>query len=98
MTSMNTLDLCAAIYTIAGDIKIGDPFPPSEDSFRELCEAAGAAGYSGIGLLHTDYERARESGLQPRDLRAILADNGLRHLALALLGGADASRPALARA
>ena len=56
---MDTPELCAGIYTIAGDIKIGDPFPPSLYSFRELCEAAGAAGYSGIGILHTDYERAR---------------------------------------
>jgi sugar phosphate isomerase/epimerase len=93
---MNSLELCAAIYTIAGDIKIGDPFPPSMYSFRELCEAAGAAGYSGIGLLHTDYERARESGLQPRDLRAILADNGLRHFEMEFLGGWYASGEALA--
>lgn len=80
-------ELCVAFYTIAGDITIGDPFPPSVYSFRELCEAAGAAGYAGIGMLSTDYRRARDSGLSPADLRAILADNGLRHFEMEFMGG-----------
>lgn len=87
MADTKSLDLSVAFYTIAGETVIGEPFPPSPHSFRELCEAAGAAGYAGIGMLSTDYQRARESGLSPADLRAILADNGLRSFEMEFLSG-----------
>ncbi len=91
------LDLSVAFYTIAGEITIGEPFPPSPHGFRELCEAAGAAGYAGIGMLSTDYQRARDSGLTPADLRAILADNGLRTFEMEFLSGWYLSGDALER-
>src|SRR5438876_5325790 len=94
---MTKPELCAAFYTIAGDTIVGDPFPPSPHSFRELCEATGAAGYVGIGLNFTDYDEARDSGLSPRDIRAILADNGLKYLEMEFLSNWFALGPAGAR-
>src|SRR5262245_52626701 len=84
-------DLCIAYYTIAGETIIGEPWPASTYIFRELCEAAGAAGYVGIGMLSTDYQKARDSRLTPADLRAILADNGLRTFEMEFLSGWYAS-------
>lgn len=45
--------------------------------FRDLVEAAAAAGYAGVTLSPDDYERARAAGLSAADMRALLADNGL---------------------
>ena len=82
---MTKPELCAAFYTIAGDTVVGAPFPPSPHSFRELCEATGAAGYVGMGLNFTDYVKARDAGLSPKDMRSILADNGLKYLEMEFL-------------
>jgi sugar phosphate isomerase/epimerase len=41
--------------------------------FTTRVEAARAAGYSGIGLWITEYERIRESGLSDAEMRSILA-------------------------
>ena len=46
-------------------------------SFRDLVEAASAAGYKGITLSPDDYERARAAGLSDADMRSLLNDNGL---------------------
>jgi len=46
-------------------------------SFRDLVEAAAAAGYKGITLSPDDYDRARAAGLSDADMRALLDDNGL---------------------
>ncbi len=45
--------------------------------FRELAEAASGAGFRGITLWPVQFERALADGLEVRDLRRILADNGL---------------------
>lgn len=46
--------------------------------FRSRVHAASEAGFQGIGMRVGDYHSARESGLSDADMRAILADAGLR--------------------
>ena len=46
-------------------------------SFRELVEAAAAAGYAGITLSPDDYQRARAAGLSDADMRNMLVNNNV---------------------
>ncbi|MCZ6782826.1 MAG: TIM barrel protein [Proteobacteria bacterium] len=46
--------------------------------FAERAAAAAAAGFAGISVFVDDFEAARAKGLSEADLRAILADHGLR--------------------
>ena len=77
-------DLLATCWTTAGDAAPlrGDERSPLP--LRERVEAAAAAGFRGIGLLHVDLGDAeREHGLA--GIRSLLDDNGLVHLELELL-------------
>ena len=77
-------DLLATCWTTAGDAAPlrGDERSPLP--LRERVEAAAAAGFRGIGLLHLDLVVAeREHGLA--GIRSLLDDNGLVHLELELL-------------
>jgi sugar phosphate isomerase/epimerase len=77
-------DLLATCWTTAGDAAPlrGDERSPVP--LRERVEAAAAAGFRGIGLLHADLAAAeREYGLA--GIRSLLDDNGLVHLELELL-------------
>lgn len=77
-------DLLATCWTTAGDAAPlrGDERSPLP--LRERVEAAAAAGFRGIGLLHIDLVVAeREYGLA--GIRSLLDDNGLVHLELELL-------------
>lgn len=77
-------DLLASYFTIAGD------HPPSRAtgaSPHPLCdriEAAGHAGYRGFGFYASDLE-ASLGRLSWTDIRALLADNGIRHVELECL-------------
>lgn len=77
-------DLLATCWTTAGDAAPlrGDERSPLP--LRERVEAAAAAGFRGIGLLHADLLVAeREHGMA--GIRSLLDDNGLVHLELELL-------------
>jgi sugar phosphate isomerase/epimerase len=77
-------DLLATCWTTAGDAAPlrGDERSPIP--LRERVEAAAAAGFRGIGLLHVDLAVAeREHGLA--GVRSLLDDHGLVHLELELL-------------
>jgi sugar phosphate isomerase/epimerase len=77
-------DLLATCWTTAGDAAPlrGDERSPLP--LRERVEAAAAAGFRGIGLLHVDLLAAeQEHGLA--GIRSLLDDNGLVHLELELL-------------
>jgi sugar phosphate isomerase/epimerase len=77
-------DLLATCWTTAGDAAPlrGDERSPLP--LRERVEAAAAAGFRGIGLLHIDLVAAeREHGLA--GIRSLLDDNGLVHVELELL-------------
>jgi sugar phosphate isomerase/epimerase len=77
-------DLLATCWTTAGDAAPlrGDGRSPLP--LRERVEAAAAAGFRGMGLLHADLMTA-ERAYGMSGIRALLADNGLVHLELELL-------------
>jgi sugar phosphate isomerase/epimerase len=77
-------DLLATCWTTAGDAAPlrGDERSPVP--LRERIEAAAAAGFRGMGLLHQDLATAeREYGMA--GIRSMLEDNGVIHLELELL-------------
>jgi len=49
----------------------------SASGLVERIEAAAAAGFAGLSLFPTDYQRAREAGHSDAELRARLSDHGL---------------------
>jgi sugar phosphate isomerase/epimerase len=51
---------------------------PRDITFAERVDAAVAGGFSAISLWGRDYQRARDDGLSDADIRALLADHGLR--------------------
>jgi sugar phosphate isomerase/epimerase len=56
----------------------------SRFAFRDRVEAAAAAGFTGIGIWHTDLQHTLE-GMSPAELRAILANNGIHNVELEFL-------------
>ena len=84
----NTPDLLATYWTIAGDVVPLGP-PEREASaldFRTRVEAAHHAGYRGLGLIHSDLMNVRRQ-YDFASMRAILADNDMRHLEFEFLTG-----------
>ncbi|EFL20583.1 sugar phosphate isomerase/epimerase [Streptomyces himastatinicus ATCC 53653] len=81
---MTAEDLLATCWTTAGDAAPGRDDQRSPLTLRERAEAAGAAGFTGFGLLYADLvEAERAYGLA--GIRSLLEDNGLVHLELELL-------------
>ena len=77
--------LLPSFFTLAGPIS---PFAPpvvSPVPFRLRAEAAGRAGYRGIGVGHDDLRHTLDT-LAPREVRAILADNGLEWFEIEFIG------------
>jgi sugar phosphate isomerase/epimerase len=77
--------LLPSFFTLAGPIS---PFAPpvvSAVPFRARAEAAGRAGYRGIGVGHDDL-RHTLAALSRADVRAILADNGLEWFEIEFIG------------
>lgn len=75
------IELVAAYWTISGDVY---PFAENEVSpfpFARRVEAAAAAGYKGVGLIHADLQATRQSiGL--KEMRRILDANDMPHVEL----------------
>ena len=67
---------CAGVYP--GGVEI------SRFAFRDRAEAAAAAGFTGIGIWHTDLEHTL-AGMSLAELRAILANNGIHNVELEFL-------------
>ncbi|WP_089105035.1 sugar phosphate isomerase/epimerase family protein [Streptomyces hyaluromycini] len=81
---MDTEDLLATCWTTAGDTAPDRDDQRSPLNLRARAEAAGAAGFKGIGLLYADLvEAEREYGLT--GVRSLFEDNGLVHVELELL-------------
>lgn len=80
-----TIDLVASYFTIAGDVYPHGPHEVSPWDFRSRVEAAAAAGFRGFGLVHADLMAVSARTGLPL-MRSILADNGLRHVELEMLG------------
>lgn len=87
-------ELVASFFTLSG---AGFAEPPRH-SFTQRCEAAAAAGFSGIGLHADDLARTVGAGLDVAGMRTVLADTGLCLVEIEFLGGwaFDVDRGALA--
>jgi len=74
--------LTAAYWTLAGISLEGDGV--SRFSFRDRVEAAARAGYTGMGLWHTDLASTLSTHT-PHEMRAILNANGITHVEVEFL-------------
>jgi sugar phosphate isomerase/epimerase len=83
---MNTqnIELLAAYWTIAGDIYPMGPTEVSPYSFEDRMEAAGNAGFKGIGLVHNGMMDTVDKIGYPT-MKAILEKNGIKHVELEFL-------------
>lgn len=78
-------ELLAAYWTIAGDRWPMGPTEVSPFSLRERCEAAAAAGYTGLGLVIQDIAANRDTmGL--KGMKALFDDTGMKHVEVEFLG------------
>jgi sugar phosphate isomerase/epimerase len=80
---MNDPGLVASFFTLSG---AGFVEPP-RNSFIERCEAAAAAGFSGIGLHIDDLPRTIAAGVDAAAMRAVLRNNGLALVEIEFLAG-----------
>jgi sugar phosphate isomerase/epimerase len=92
---MNHPDLLGCYWTLGGNYVFGD-HDHSPWDFRARVEAAARAGYTGCGLKHADLIRTLQR-YGYTDTRALLADNGMRHLELEALFDWFADGPERAR-
>ncbi|MEE5062692.1 sugar phosphate isomerase/epimerase family protein [Pseudomonas alliivorans] len=83
---MNTqnIELLAAYWTIAGDIYPMGPTEVSPYSFEDRMEAAGNAGFKGIGLVHNGMMDTVDKIGYPA-MKTILEKNGIKHVELEFL-------------
>lgn len=81
---MKKVDLLASYWTIAVDAvpHTGPEF--SSAPFAARVAAASRAGFTGMGIWHTDLEHTLQS-MTLRDMRQILDDHGIRHIELEFL-------------
>ena len=76
-------DLVASFFTLSG----GGFTDPPRNTFIERCEAAAAAGFSGIGLHADDLPRTRSAGVDVGEMQAVLRVNGLDLVEIEFLAG-----------
>jgi sugar phosphate isomerase/epimerase len=77
------LELVASFFTLSG---AGFGEPPRH-RFEQRCEAAAAAGFSGVGMHVDDLARTVASGLGLAGMRAVLGGTGLRLVEIEFLAG-----------
>ncbi|WP_369991862.1 sugar phosphate isomerase/epimerase family protein [Pseudomonas xanthosomatis] len=82
--SNQNIELLAAYWTIAGDIYPMGPTEVSPFSFEDRMEAAGKAGFKGIGLVHNGMMDTVDKIGYPA-MKAILEKNGIKHVELEFL-------------
>jgi sugar phosphate isomerase/epimerase len=78
------VELLAAYWTIAGDIYPMGPTEVSPFSFRDRMEAAGQAGFKGIGLVHNGMMATMDEIGYPA-MKTILEQNGIEYVELEFL-------------
>jgi sugar phosphate isomerase/epimerase len=83
---MNTqnIELLAAYWTIAGDVYPMGPTEVSPYSFEDRMQAAGDAGFKGVGLVHNGMMDTVDKIGYPA-MKAILEKNGIKHVELEFL-------------
>jgi len=75
--------LVASFFTLSGASFV----EPPRNSFIERCEAAAAAGFTGIGLHFDDLPRTIAAGVDIPEMRAVLRTNGLALVEIEFLAG-----------
>ena len=75
--------LVASFFTLSG----GGFTDPPRNTFIERCEAAAAAGFSGIGLHADDLPRTHNAGVDVGEMQAVLRVNGLDVVEIEFLAG-----------
>ena len=75
--------LVASFFTLSG---AGFVEPP-RNTFIERCEAAAAAGFTGIGLHSDDLPRTIAAGVDVGEMQAVLRNNGLALVEIEFLSG-----------
>jgi sugar phosphate isomerase/epimerase len=76
--------LVGLYWTLAGPVELKTGREWSLFDFRDRCEEAARAGFSGIGTWHADLEHVLETR-SLRDMKQILDDNGLEQVELEFL-------------
>jgi sugar phosphate isomerase/epimerase len=72
------IELVASYWTLAGNVMPGGPTEASPHPLRDRAEAAGKAGWKGLGIVHGDVLASiRHYGIPT--IRRILEDNALVH-------------------
>src|SRR5262245_32736822 len=77
-------DLLALYWTVAGPVEVHVGREWSLFDFRDRCEHAARAGFSGTGLWHSDLEHVLETRTL-REVKQLLDDNGLSYVELEFL-------------
>jgi len=78
------VDLLASYWTLAVGAEPHTDHEYSTSSFRERVESAARAGFTGIGVWHSDLDYTlQKSSL--KDMRQILDDNGIKHVEVEFL-------------
>jgi sugar phosphate isomerase/epimerase len=80
----NKVELLAGHWTLAGDTYPNGPTEVSSLPFRDRVEAAGSAGYTGLGIVHQDLVAVRDKIGFP-EMRRICGDNGIVHFEVEFL-------------
>ncbi|HSV01229.1 MAG TPA: TIM barrel protein [Roseiarcus sp.] len=80
----NKIELLAGHWTLAGDTYPNGPTEVSSLPFRDRVEAAAAAGYTGLGIVHQDLVAVRDTLGFP-EMRRICGDNGIVHFEVEFL-------------
>lgn len=80
----NKVELLAGHWTLAGDTFPNGPTEVSSLPFRNRVEAAGSAGYTGLGIVHQDLVAVRDKIGFP-EMRRICGDNGIVHFEVEFL-------------
>ncbi len=80
----NKVELLAGHWTLAGDTYPNGPTEVSSLPFRDRVEAAGFAGFTGLGIVHQDLVAVRNKIGFP-EMRRICGDNGIAHFEVEFL-------------
>ncbi len=78
------VSLVGLYWTLAGPVQVKTGREWSLFDFRDRCEEAARAGFSGIGIWHADLEHVLVTRT-PGEMKQILAGNGLEYLELEFL-------------
>ena len=79
------IELLAGYWTLAGDCYAMGPSEVSTFSLRERVEAAAAAGYTGMGLVHEDFVLNAKAIGYPA-MKRLFDDHGIAHIEVEFLG------------